>query len=169
MTPEPPRERGTPENPRSWPVRLYRNRSARRVSISVFFWFVFTVVVGLAALIGRVISHPPVSGGNYIEMLRGGDLFVVSTVIAADAIGRTFRMLAVQAANADGRVPHPICSLIACSVCFVCVFFAAQYYVSWIKFTDNPGTEIDTYTVASIPWFYTSVCAAAVSLIAIES
>jgi hypothetical protein len=59
--------------------------------LRIFLWFAFSVVCALFPLAvsyinGRANGKPP----GWLQLLAGGELFLISAVVAADAVGRVF-------------------------------------------------------------------------------
>jgi hypothetical protein len=141
--------------------------SRRRLLIVVSTWLVFTVIIGMAGVIGQVIHDRTLGDIDLSKVLRGGELFVVSTVIAADATGRWFR--SVYFCVHDGGPKSKPWGFASVFVSILCVYITAQYYVSSLEFSRDPGTELSLGLVQdSWVWFTCTVYAAGFTVIAAD-
>lgn len=75
-------------------------------------WLSFGVIVGSLPLIASMIRDAMSRGGlSLTEVLKGGDLFVISAVVAAGALGE---LLAVAFAGGFGETPRVLPVLAGC-------------------------------------------------------
>jgi len=113
-------------------------------------WLVFTVIMGASvALVPQFIigSHP----FGPIQILAVGGLFVVSGVIAAEALGRFFHYICRGRLNfandwwmvCFGAIPS-----------IFCFYFVVAYSVAVVAFQLNPTTHIPPFAYTSMGWFF---------------
>jgi hypothetical protein len=72
--------------------------------VRIFLWLVFTVIFGMSPLIVRfVISRADENPISFSDTLKTGDLLIVGSVIAADAIGKILGVRHVSPDDGPGQ------------------------------------------------------------------
>ena len=102
-------------------------------------WFRFTVVAGFAGLAGHYFYERNIGGITLERLLRGGECYVLSTVIAADAFGRWFRAMKYNKQGWTAKPPNRYSDWGA-TLCFFTALGGIFLYMSNI--VSGRGSEI---------------------------
>jgi hypothetical protein len=142
----------------------------QRLIVAIGTWFLFTAFFGSAGLIARgVLSRPHPSWSAVLEETLGeGDLLVVSTVLATDAVGRLVRSLFLNRLGL-GNHPDLWTGFLGFAGCFVCFFFTVVMYVGAVTHRGALNTEISSVISDSLTWIWPTLAAAVAIVIAIEN
>ena len=119
-------------------------------------WAIFGVIVAILPLVFRYLWTLSQNGGASVtQMLSNGELLLISTALAASAIGEIIPC---------GR-QYPGCALVAGGGCLSSLLFGALYYAA---VSSNPPARQDIVVFISFVLFSFSLLSSAGCLIVAE-
>jgi hypothetical protein len=138
-----------------------------RFGIVMFTWGFFTVAMAAVATLGAqyIFSSQNALG---ITIWGHGELFVVSAVIAADAIGRSLRCSRLARCGIEHREEAGYAFISVC-VCSLLLLIVAFYAGKVAEFQLDPTTQLSPYPLKSLAWFLATSLAAGVTVAGTEA
>lgn len=146
-------------------------RPPRHLMVSLATWATFTVFFAVAApMIPRLVYLSP-DPPRLHEVLSKGDLFITCVLIAADAIGRWIRCIALSLLNTK-KSRNAWWGFVAVLACMFCLFVSANYCVTVdFGWSFRGATEVPPGNIAaaSVAWFICTLFSAGLAVIAADS
>ena len=134
-----------------------------RLVIQLFLWLVFTVLMGLGALVARAIIIS-VHGGTFdFAALTGeGDLFIIAAVLSAESLRHIFSSCYRQGIPSGAKKVFLFMTIAAC---FVLVLSASLYFAVSSEYLRNHGALLPLVAATSISVFNFSVLNGSLAII----